>query len=82
MLRNCFGREKEQEEMAVFRRVYAEGHPYFITMTTRNRTPLLVNNVALLREAFRHSKEYFAYNIDSICDTARSSAYDHHTRRV
>ena len=52
--------------MAVFRRVYAEGYPYFITMTTQNRTPLLVDNIELLREAFRHSKEYFTYDIDSI----------------
>ncbi len=52
--------------MATFRRVYAEGHPYFITMTTQNRRPILVDNVALLREAFRNSKKYFAYEIDSI----------------
>ncbi len=52
--------------MAVFRRVYAEGHPYFITMTTQNRTPLLVDHVELLREAFRNSKKYFVYEIDSI----------------
>ncbi len=52
--------------MATFRRVYAEGHPYFITMTTQNRRPVLVDNVALLREAFHNSKKYFVYEIDAI----------------
>ena len=56
--------------MAVFRRVYAEGHPYFITMTTQNRAPLLVDHVELLREAFRNSKKYFVYEIDK-CLTYR-----------
>ena len=52
--------------MAVFRRIYAEGHPYFITMVTENRRPLLVENINLLRDAFRHSKSFFDYTIDSI----------------
>ena len=53
--------------MATFRRVYAKNHPYFITITTEQRRPLLVENIITLRQAFAHSKQFFNYEIDSIC---------------
>ncbi len=53
--------------MATFRRVYAQNHPYFITITTEKRNPILIKNISLLRQAFAHSKQYFNYEIDSIC---------------
>ena len=52
--------------MAIFRRVYAEGHYYFLTIVTEHRRPILIENIELLREAFRHSKQFFKYEIDSI----------------
>jgi len=52
--------------MATFRRLYVEGHPYFITMVMEKRRPLLIENIDLLRDAFRHSKTFFDYAIDSI----------------
>jgi putative transposase len=58
--------KNERIILAVFRRMYAEEHPYFITMVTENREPLLVENVAILRDAFQHSKSFFKYTIDSI----------------
>ena len=53
--------------MATFRRVYAQNHPYFITITTEKRRPLLIENITILRQAFAYSKQYFEYEIDSIC---------------
>lgn len=52
--------------MATFRRVYAEGHYYFLTVVTEHRRPILIDHVELLREAFRHSKAFFDYEIDAI----------------
>jgi len=53
--------------MATFRRVYAQKHPYFITITTEKRRPILIENATTLRQAFANSKQYFNYEIDSIC---------------
>jgi len=49
-----------------YRRVFAQGHSYFITMVTQNRNPLLIDNIDLLRDAFRRSKERYSYTIDAI----------------
>ena len=53
--------------MATFRRVYTQNHPYFITMSTEKRRPILIENIDILRQAFAHSKQFFNYKIDSIC---------------
>ena len=49
-----------------YRRVYADGYSYFLTMVTHRRKPLLVDNIELLRYAFRLSKKKYAYRIDAI----------------
>ncbi len=49
-----------------YRRIYANGHSYFLTMVTHRRKPLLVDNVALLRYAFALSKKKYTYSIDAI----------------
>jgi len=56
----------EINNMSNYIRVFAENHPYFITMTTQNRRPILTDNIKLLRQAFANSKQYFDYSIDSI----------------
>jgi putative transposase len=52
--------------MSNYTRVFAQGHTYFITITTEKRRPILIDNITLLRQAFSHSKQYFKYEIDSI----------------
>ena len=49
-----------------YRRVYADGYSYFLTMVTYRRRPLLVDNIELLRYAFHLSKKKYAYRIDAI----------------
>lgn len=49
-----------------YRRIYADGYSYFLTMVTHRRKPLLVDNIELLRYAFRLSKKKYAYRIDAI----------------
>ncbi len=52
--------------MANYKRVFLEGYSYFITVVTHRRNPILVENLALLRDAFRYSKSKYAYRIDAI----------------
>ena len=49
-----------------YRRIYAHGHSYFITMVTHNRNPLLIDNIDVLRNAFVWSKKRYDYHIDAI----------------
>jgi len=52
--------------MAKYKRIFADGYSYFITMTTHRRHPILIENIELLRESFRQSKRKFNYKIDAI----------------
>jgi len=49
-----------------YRRIYADGYSYFLTIVTHRRKPLLVDNIDLLRYAFRLSKKKYDYHIDAI----------------
>ena len=49
-----------------YRRIYADGYSYFLTMVTHKRKPLLVGNIELLRYAFKLSKKKYEYRIDAI----------------
>jgi len=49
-----------------YRRIYADGYSYFLTMVTHRRKPLLVDNIEQLRYAFRLSKQKYVYRIDAI----------------
>jgi putative transposase len=49
-----------------YRRIFLDGYSYFITLVTYRRTPLLIKNIDLLRQAFRLSKEKYNYSIDAI----------------
>ncbi len=53
--------------MSNYTRIFAQGHPYFITIATEKRRPILIDNIILLRQAFANSKQYFNYTIDAIC---------------
>ena len=52
--------------MANYKRVYLDGYSYFITMVTQGRNPILIDNIALLRDSFRRSKQRYDYQIDAI----------------
>lgn len=43
--------------MPNYKRIYLEGHYYFITVTTYNRNKILIQNIDLLRNSFENSKE-------------------------
>ena len=49
-----------------YRRIYAEGYSYFLTMVTHRWEPLLVDKIDLLRYAFALSKKKYDYRINAI----------------
>ena len=51
---------------ADYRRVFEDGYDLFITMVTYRRTPLLIENIDLLRRAFYLSKQKYTYTIKTI----------------
>ena len=52
--------------MSNYKRIYLEGYSYYLTVVTHNRQAFLVENIALLRDSFRRSKEQYSYIIDAI----------------
>ena len=49
-----------------YRRIFADGYSYYITMVTHQRKPILIENIEALRNAFRYSKKRYDYSIDAI----------------
>jgi len=49
-----------------YKRVFIDGYSYFITMVIARREPLLIDNIDLLRNAFRLSKKRYNYKIEAI----------------
>jgi putative transposase len=49
-----------------YKRLFVEGHYYFFTVVTYQRNPILIDNIELLREAFRYAKSKFDFMIDAI----------------
>jgi putative transposase len=43
-----------------------DGYSYLITVVTHERNPILIKNIALLRESFHVSKLKYTYSIDAI----------------
>ncbi len=52
--------------MANYKRIFLSGYSYYLTIVTHQRNPILLENIALLRESFRVSKTKYNYNIDAI----------------
>jgi putative transposase len=52
--------------MANYKRIFLEGYSYFITVVTHRRNPILLENIELLRRAFKESKLRYDYTIDAI----------------
>ena len=52
--------------MANYKRIFADGYSYFITIVTHRRIPILIENIDLLRQSFRMSRQRFDYRIDAV----------------
>jgi len=52
--------------MANYKRIFMDGYSYFMTVITHERNPILIENIDLLRESFRVSKNKYHYRIDAI----------------
>ena len=52
--------------MSNYKRLFLEGHSYYLTIVTHNRNPILIDNIEALRESFCESKMYYRYSIDAI----------------
>jgi len=52
--------------MSNYRRVFQDGHSYFITIVTYRRQPILIEEIELLRKSFGLSKKRYTYTIDGI----------------
>lgn len=52
--------------MAKYKRVFINGYCYFLTIVTHQRTPLLIDNIKLLRESFKFSKAKYCCHIEAI----------------
>jgi putative transposase len=49
-----------------YRRIFADGYSYYLTLVTYQRKPILIDNIEQLRQAFRYSKKNYDYTIDAI----------------
>ncbi|HHD79776.1 MAG TPA: transposase [Epsilonproteobacteria bacterium] len=52
--------------MSNYKRIFMDGYSYFITVVTHKRNPILIQNIALLRESFHVSKQKYIYEIEAI----------------
>jgi putative transposase len=52
--------------MSNYRRIFEDGYSYYLTVVTHRRNPILIKNIALLRESFAVSKKKYDYRIDAI----------------
>ena len=49
-----------------YRRIFADGYSYYLTLVTHRRKPILIEHIDLLRYAFKLSKKKYRYKIDAI----------------
>ena len=49
-----------------YRRIYLDSYSYYLTLVTQGRKPLLVENIEVLRTAFKLSKKKYSYEIEAI----------------
>jgi putative transposase len=52
--------------MSNYKRIFLDGYSYYLTIVTHQRNPILLENIALLRESFRVSKSKYDYDINDI----------------
>ncbi len=49
-----------------YKRLFLKNYPYFITVVTHQRNPILIENIDLLRESFKYAKTKFDFDIEAI----------------
>jgi len=49
-----------------YRRMYLDSYSYYLTLVTQGRKPLLIDNIDVLRYAFKLSKKKYVYDIEAI----------------
>jgi len=49
-----------------YRRIYLDSYSYYLTLVTQGRKALLVENIDVLRTAFKLSKKKYTYQIEGI----------------
>ena len=49
-----------------YRRIYLDSYSYYLTLVTQGRKPLLVENIDVLRTAFKLSKKKYTYQIEAM----------------
>ena len=52
--------------MPNYKRVFVDDYHYFLTIVTYNRNPILTENIDLLREAFKQSRDKYPYQIKAV----------------
>jgi len=52
--------------MPNYRRIFVDGYCYFLTIVTYKRTPLIIENIDLLREGVKKSKAKYPYQIEAV----------------
>lgn len=50
-----------------YKRYFTENSPLFVTLVTYKRQYILLDNIQLLRDAFKNAKQYFNFQIIAIC---------------
>ncbi len=49
-----------------YKRLFLNNYPYFITVVTHQRNPILIENIDLLRDSFKYAKTKFDFQIEAI----------------
>ncbi len=52
--------------MPNYRRIFITGYSYFLTVVTHKRNPILIENINLLRNSFKVSKDIYYYQIEAV----------------
>ena len=52
--------------MPNYKRTFVTGYDYFLTVVTHKRLPILIENIDLVRESFKISKQEYCYTIKAV----------------
>ena len=52
--------------MPNYKRVFANGYSYFLTVVTYQRNPILIKNIDLLKKSFEYSKTKYQYKLEAV----------------
>ena len=52
--------------MANYKRIFIDNHQYFFTVVCYQRNPILIDNIQLLKQSFKKTKQVFQFKIEAI----------------